>query len=202
MTVPSPLTSRQLLGKSPRSFWRIDHSARAITGLLAVLGLSQPAAHAATSTKQNNSTALNLAGSWDTLPGVADIAQWTSTVTAANSPGLGADLSWLGLKIVSPGGLVTLAAGNTLTVGASGIDLSTATQNLTLNSGLTLQGKQNWSAAASRTLDVAGIFTRTGATVDFTSFNATATLGTLANDPSGILGPWATTGATTSLNYV
>ena len=202
MSASKPPTSRPLLGKSPRSFWKIDNSAFAITGLCAALGLVQPAAHAATSTKQNNSTALNLAGSWDALPGIADIGQWTSTVTAANSPVLGADLSWLGLKIVSPAGLVTLAAGNTLTVGASGIDLSTATQNLTLNCGLTLQGQQSWKAAASRTLDVAGTFNRTGAVVDFTNFNATATLGTLANDSSGILGPWATTGATTSLNYV
>jgi hypothetical protein len=60
-----------------------------------------------------------------------------SSVTAVSSPGLGADLSLLGLEIVSPGGPVTLAVGNTLTVGASGIDLSSATQNLMLNSGLT-----------------------------------------------------------------
>ena len=73
---------------------------------------------------------------------------------------------------------------------------------MTLNAGLTLQGQQSWKAAASRTFEVAGTFTRSGATVDFTSFNATATLGTLANDLSDILGPWATTGATTSLNYV
>ena len=84
--------------------------------LVAVHGLAQPAAHAATSTKQNNSTALNLAESWDTLPGTADVAQWTSMVTTANSPILGTDLSWLGVKIVSPGGLVTLAAGNTTAI--------------------------------------------------------------------------------------
>ena len=154
------------------------------------------------SSKQNNNSPLSLAASWDLLPGVSDVARWTSIVTAANSPVLGADLSLLGLKIINPGGLVTLMAGNSLTVGASGIDLSSATQNLTLNTGLILQGQQSWSAAASRTLNVAGTFTRTGATVDFTGFNATASLGTLANDVSGILGPWATTGATTALNYV
>ena len=195
----SQRTERSLITVVPVSWLGF---ARTVSGIFAVLGLLPSSSHAATCTKQNNSTALNLAGSWDTLPGVADIAQWTSTVTAANSPVLGADLSWLGLKVVSPGGLVTLAAGNTLTVGASGIDLSTATQNLTLNVGLTLQGQQSWKAAAGRMLDVAAIFTRNGATVDFTNFNATAMLGTLANDPSGILGPWATTGATTALNYV
>ena len=65
-----------------------------------------------------------------------------------------------------------------------------------------MQGKQSWKSAAGRTLNVAGTFTRGSAVVDFTSFTATATLGTLANESSGILGPWATTGSTTTLNYV
>jgi autotransporter-associated beta strand protein len=164
--------------------------------------LTVPAARAATRNKANNIAALNFAGSWDVLPGTADIAQWSSTVTSANSTVLGADLSWLGMKIVNPGGLVTLGGGNTLTIGASGIDLSTATQNLTLNCGLTLQGKQSWKAMANRTLNVAGSFTHSGAVVDFTNFTSTATLGTLTNDNSGILGPWATTGSGTTLNYV
>ena len=173
----------------------------AVFAAIVALSLSQPTVFAATSIKQNNSANLNLAGSWNTLPGAADIAQWDATVLAANSSVLGGDVSWLGLKIVGPGGLVTLGAGNTLTLGASGIDLSTATQSLTLNCGLILQGKQSWQAAAGRTLNVAGIFTRAGAVVDFTSFNASATLGTFTNDVSGILGPWATTGSGTALNY-
>ncbi len=179
--------------------WRKIGAAVLATAI--ALSLSQTTVFAATSIKQNNTTNLNLSGSWNTLPGAADIAQWDATVLAANSPVLGGDLSWLGLKIVGPGGLVTLGAGNTLTLGASGIDLSTATQSLTLNCGLTLQGKQSWQAAASRTLNIAGTFTRAGAVVDFTSFNATATLGTLANDASGILGSWAITGSGTTLNY-
>jgi fibronectin-binding autotransporter adhesin len=176
--------------------------ASAIATLLAV-----PSADAATRIKQDNTAPLNLASSWDTLPGAADIGQWDSTVTTANSTVPGADLSWDGIKIVDPGTVpgtepVTIGSGNTLTIGTSGIDLSTATQNLTLSCGLTLQGPQNWSSAAGITLDVAGTFTRSGATVDFTNFDATAILGTLANDASGILGPWATTGSGTSLQYV
>ncbi len=158
---------------------------------------------AATRLKQDNAAALNVASSWDILPGAADIAQWESAVTAANCPAvLGANLTWAGIKIVDPGDAVTLSGANTLTLGKLGIDLSTATQNLTIASDLTVLGKQSWSAAASRTLDVTGSFTRNGATVDFTNFNASAMLGTLANDPSGILGPWATSGVTTALQYV
>jgi autotransporter-associated beta strand protein len=172
---------------------------------LATFVLVPAATHAATRSKQDNTDPLNLASSWDALPGASDIAQWTSTVTAGNTTAsLGADLSWAGIKIVGPGAAVTINSGNTLTIGTSGIDLSTATQDLTLNSGFTLlnSGQQSWAAAAGRTLNVAGTFTHTGTVVSFTNFNAAATLSGLANDASGILGPWATTGSGTTLNYV
>ena len=165
---------------------------------------------AASISKADNTDNLNLTTSWAgvAVPGTADIAQWTSTVTAANTTAsLGADLSWLGIKIVGPNAAVTINPGNTLTVGSSGIDLSTATKDLALNCGLTLRntGLQSWKAASGRTLNLAGTFTRAGTMVDFNSFNAAATLSGLANAGStGILGPWATTGTGTSntLNYV
>ena len=50
-----------------------------------------------------------------------------------------------GLKISDPGGPVTLGAGSTLTIGTAGIDLGAATQDLTISSGLTVFGKQNWT---------------------------------------------------------
>ena len=110
----------------------------------------------ATRFKADNADDLNLASSWDTLPGAADIAQWDLTVTTANSPVLGADLTWAGIKIVDPGtnpGIepVTIGGSNTLTISTSGINLSTATQDLTIASGLTVFGKQSWKAAAGRT---------------------------------------------------
>ena len=171
---------------------------------LATFVLVPTASPAATRSMQDNTDPLNLASSWDALPGSVDIAQWTNTVTAGNTTAsLGADLSWAGIKIVGPGAAVTINSGNTLTVGTSGIDLSTATQDLILNSGLTLVGNQSWKAAAGRTLNVAGAFTRTGTIVDFTNFNATATLNGIANaGTTGILGPWATTGSGATLNYV
>jgi autotransporter-associated beta strand protein len=170
--------------------------------VLALFALAPAVTQAATRIKQNNTHDLNLAASWDVLPGAADIALWSSTVTAANRTSLGADLSWLGIKIVTPGGPVTIEAGHSLTLGASGIDLSTATQDLTLNCGLTLRGRQTWKAAFYRMINVAGSFNRTGAVVDFSAFPTNAGLGTLGNDASGILGPWATWGSGTSLYYV
>lgn len=175
--------------------------ATAIASMLAL-----PATQAATSTKADNTDNLNLASSWDTLPGPADIARWNDTVTTANSTLLGANLSWDGIEItnvgITPGSEpVTIGGSDTLTIGKSGIDMSFADQDLTISCGLKVFGKQNWLAAPGRKLDVAGTFTRNGATVDFTGFDATATLGTLTN-VNDILGPWAVSGSTTSLQYV
>lgn len=113
--------------------------------------------------KQNNATALNVAGSWDTLPGSGDVAVWNSTVLGANSTALGANLDWAGIKIVNPGGLVTIgtAATNTLTLGTSGIDMSSATQNLLVNSNLSAGGAQTWQVASGRTLQIQTINTNT-----------------------------------------
>ena len=85
-------------------------------------------------TKDNDTDALNLASSWThgtNTPTSSDVLIWNNTVIGANSVVTGAAISALGLKIVNPGGLVTITSTstNTLTLGASGIDMSGATQN-------------------------------------------------------------------------
>lgn len=167
----------------------------------ASLAFIQFTAHAATVSKANNGDDLNLTTSWTgaVAPGAADIAQWDSTVTSANSSLLGADLSVSGISVTSPGGTVTLRAGNTLTVGTAGIDMSSASQDLTIGSALSLKGGQAWSVVAGRNLDITGTFVKSGGSVNFTNF--AGTLGTLANDASGILGSWATSGSGTSVAY-
>lgn len=105
--------------------------------------------------KADNTENLNLTTSWSggVVPGGASIAQWDSTVTAANSTALGADLSFGGLKITDPGGAITISSGNALTLGRLGVDMSGASQNLTISSGLTLGvGQQTWAVNTGRTL--------------------------------------------------
>jgi autotransporter-associated beta strand protein len=110
--------------------------------------------------KANNANNLDLGSSWvgGTAPGAGDVAIWNSTVTSANSTVLGSDLTWAGLVIENPAGLVTIGAGSTLTVGAADtdIDLRAATADLTLNCGLALSDANTWDVAAGRTLTVAG----------------------------------------------
>lgn len=170
---------------------------------LAALALIPSAAHAANVVKANNADNLNLTSSWTggVVPGVVDIGLWTNTVVGANSTVLGADLSLKGIQIDNPSGLVTIGAGNKLTLGSSGIYMNNATADLTLNCGLTVQGRQTWGLNANRTLTVNGLFTHTGAVVNMSTW-PTSRLNGIINEPSGMLGPWATVGADTALTYM
>ena len=108
--------------------------------------------------KANNADTLGLGTSWagGVAPTSGDVAVWNSTVTAANTAVLGGDLSWQGIRIVNPGGAATISAGNTLTLGTAGIDMASATQNLSIASGLTVGTTQAWNVASGRTLTVSG----------------------------------------------
>lgn len=133
---------------------------RIVPGLLALLA-GASLAHASLFVKTNNTDALNLATSWtnNAVPGASDIAQWDNTVSDPNNTTnlLGASLSWSGVRIVDPAGPVQISAGNTLTLGAGGIDMSAATRDLTLsNSVVTYDAVfQRWDVPSGRTLTLA-----------------------------------------------
>jgi len=162
--------------------------------------------------KANNSTSLNQGTSWvgGTAPGAGNVAVWDSTVTAANTVALGANTSWAGILVTNPGGAVNISAGNTLTLGASGIDLSGATANLTISSSLALGGgDQAWNVTNGRVLTLnTGTFTRSnGATLNIQGAGTVAAsmTGLSSTDNSspapGIIGSWATVGTGTSARY-
>ncbi len=107
----------------------------------------------ATITKANNATNLDAGGSWvgGVDPGIYKQAVWNSTVTAANTATLASDQDWAGIKITNPGGLVTINGTATLGLDDSGVDMTTATQNLTVNCPVQLVVPSNWSVATGRT---------------------------------------------------
>lgn len=115
--------------------------------------------------KANNTDNLNVGTSWTNgvVPSSASVAIWDNTVTAANTNLLGADTTWAGIQILDPGGVVTIDAGNTLTLGLAAIDLdlSAATADLTLNCGLALNGTNVWDVTTGRILAVGGAVTGT-----------------------------------------
>lgn len=154
------------------------------TFLCSLLLISSPV-KAGDVAKANDNDNLNLTTSWTGLavPGSGDVAVWDSTVTAANTTLLGADLGWAGIRIASPVGLVTISAGNTLTLGASGIDMSAASQNLTLNNAVALGAAQIWNVQSPRTLTEAGGVTFNNALTK--NGSGTLTLSTTAGTGAG-----------------
>lgn len=175
-----------------------------------VFGLFFTDANAVDRIKANNNNNLNLTSSWvgGALPDSRNMAVWTNTVVGANTAALGANMTWLGIRIADPGGIVTISPGHTLTLRAgqtgTSIDMSAATQDLTIQSSLTLQTAvgQFWNIAAGRTLTLnTGTITRgTGATLNLQGAG-TVNASALSNDATGILGPWATIGTGTSARF-
>ena len=154
--------------------------------------------------KANNTNALNLTTSWTSsiVPNSNYIGFWDATVTGANTVALGAAMSWSGIGVNNPGGAVTIGTTTAnLTLGADGIDMSSATQNLTINSpvGLVLGANQIWSVASSRTMAINSLVS--GAfSLDFYTLAGTAVL-TNANTYSGgttIRGSTVQAGASTT----
>lgn len=129
---PSPtLRSRKLLG---------------VPVVLGVIFCLHGSVWAADVVKADNTTNLNLGASWalGVVPGTGDVAVWNDTVNGANTTGLGGDLSWQGIRIEGTDvGLVQISAGNTLTLGTAGIDLSTSERNLTILSAISLGATQS-----------------------------------------------------------
>jgi fibronectin-binding autotransporter adhesin len=182
-------TSRNMFGK-----------AAAVALGMSLLG-SGPAFAQAVISKANNTTNLDQGASWvgGLAPTNLDTALWDATVVGANSTVLGTDQSWAGLRITNPGGLVTIGAGNTLTLGAGGIDMSGATQSLTLNNGVDLGAAQSWNVGAGRTLTVGGVISEVlaaGATLTKSGAGAlTLTNGNTYGGPTNLRG------GTVNLNF-
>lgn len=155
-----------------------------LTVMLAVLAgaaLSQ----AAVIVKTNNATALNVAGSWtnNAVPGASDIAQWDSVVSDANNTTntLGATMTWGGIKIINPIAKLQINAGNSLTNGASGIDMTGATVDLALSNTVCIApgALQQWNVTAGRTLSVLAIPNKTGQPANNTGVLQVGTTGTV-----------------------
>ncbi len=133
--------------------------------------------------RKNSNNSLSNGADWvgGVVPDSSDIAEWDSTRTSADANGLGGNLGWAGITILSPGGAVDLGTGSTLTLGASGIDMSSATVNLSYEGILALAANQTWNVASGQTItfsgggcQISGAYNLTLAgkgTVTFTSFS-------------------------------
>ncbi len=157
--------------------------------------------------KANNTDNLNLGSSWvgGVAPGAGEVARWNSTVTGPNAVLLGADRSYRGITIVNPAGTVAIGGGHTLSTDMLGLNLSAATADLIITNGtLTLKDYASpvWNVASGRTLTVSpAAFARgSQATLGLPGAGTVASAA-LANDATGIVGPWARTGTGTATRY-
>ncbi|HOC57716.1 MAG TPA: autotransporter-associated beta strand repeat-containing protein [Verrucomicrobiota bacterium] len=136
-------------------------------------------------TKANNSTALNLSGSWVSggPPGIGDTALVDSTLASSATASLGASMPWYGIRLVNPGGTLTIGAtsGAMLTLGAGGIDMTAAAgQDLKINCLLAFGNPNAWDVAASSTLTVDGNINNCGHPLNVQGDGNTFITGTLS----------------------
>lgn len=170
------------------------------------VGLGLSGASAANISKAGNNNNLNLGTAWvlGTPPGASDYAIWDANSAGITTNSLGTNTTWQGISIQSPGAPVqinpdgsALTNGKVGVVGNVGIDMSAATQNLTLSNNFVVNGVQNWNID-SQTLTFGGSLARNaggvirfygvgGATPTVVMTNGSAIINT-TNSPNAMLG--------------
>jgi fibronectin-binding autotransporter adhesin len=149
--------------------------------------------HAADRVKANNTNALNQPASWvdGVVPTSLDIAVWDETLTLNRNASIGGNQTWAGIRVTTAGGnstlhQITATSGQTLTLGASGIDMSLAELNFTIACLFNIGSTQTWDVAANRTLTLSGVVS--GASGNTLSKNGTGTA-VLSNTANTFTGP-------------
>jgi hypothetical protein len=128
------------------------------------LGSSLSPSWAASITNADTGGNLTAGASWvgHVAPGASDVAVWATNRTSGTSA-LGGAASWAGIQILSPTTPIVISSdGNTLTLGALGVDMSLAANILTLDCLVTLGANQNWNVASGQTLTVEGTVSGSG----------------------------------------
>lgn len=108
------------------------------------------------------STSWATAGNWTTAPLAGDNVRFNNSSTANLSTVLNQNVNLNGIALTTPTGPVSIGGGNTLTIGAGGLDLSAAAQNLTITAPLVLGAAQTWNVAGSHTLGISGAVSGSG----------------------------------------
>ncbi len=98
------------------------------------------------------------AGNWTTaaVPNPGDSILFNNLSTANLSTVLNQDFYLAGVTILNPAGPVTIGGANTLGVSASGFNLQSASQDLTITAPVNLTANQNWNVTTNRSLNING----------------------------------------------
>ena len=111
--------------------------------------------------KADNAEPLNAGASWvgGTAPTALDVAVWSNNVAGANSSALTNAATWDGVKVLNPGGPVTVGGTGLLTLdggAAVDINLTGAAQDLAIEAPLAMTNAAVTDVAAGRTLTIKG----------------------------------------------
>lgn len=159
------------------------HSLLARRVSVAILVLASSNLTAAVRTKANNSDPLNLTTSWTNgiVPAGADMALFESTITGPLTLSLGPDTAWNQINFNNPGGDITIAAGNTLTLSNNTpLTFGAGAANLTLDCDLFCAGANFTTlpaAPTNRTVTFNGAIQGRAATVTLGNNTGTLRLG-------------------------
>ncbi|MCP5546727.1 MAG: hypothetical protein H7A50_05075 [Akkermansiaceae bacterium] len=130
------------------------------TAIVVTATVCAAAAHADQTWTGASDTLWDTAGNWNSaVPGAGENAVFDASSTANLSIDTNANQAVGGIVLSSPSGPVTIS-NNTLTLGSGGIDMSAATQNLTLASVVAPAGSQEWSVASGQLLTVSSTLTK------------------------------------------
>lgn len=107
------------------------------------------------------------ANSWvpGTVPASGNKVTFNETSAANLTTTLDQNFSLTGITVQNPAGPVSIGGSSTLTLGTGGIDLSAATQDLTLTAPVVISGAQTWPVAAGRVLEIGGVISGSGASL-------------------------------------
>ena len=159
---------------------------------------------------KSDTTTMSSSGDWSGVtPTIGQIGLFNNIISAVNAStlGLGGDVAIGGLIFTNNlNGNVTVGAGNTLTLGSAGIDMSRANRSVTFNSAISIAASQIWNITNTQSLTINGAFTSGGNTVIKTG-SGTLFLGYSASDVgatiqvnSGLIQANASSGTTIALN--
>jgi len=159
---------------------------------------------------KSDTATMNTAVDWSgTTPTISEVGLFNNILSAVNAAALtlGGDVALRGLNFANNlNGPVSVAAGNALTLGSAGIDMSQANQGATFNNNIVLASNQVWNVVGGRTLAINGSFTSASNTVIKTG-SGTLALGSTSNDAgariqvnSGVVQANVSSGITIALN--
>ncbi len=105
------------------------------------------------------STSWTTAGNWTptAVPVAGDAVTFNSISTANLATVLNQNFNLWGITVTNPTGPVSIGGTHTLSIGGGGIDLSAASQDLTISAPMFVGALQSWNVAASRTLRLGGV---------------------------------------------